>query len=78
MTGLLAKLAEFLGRLLAALLPAVGREIRKNHTVKPTGADDETLDMLDRDVWDTASSDRVQQPLHPEDQTPPRRPDSDH
>ena len=57
----LGMLAEFFGRLLGALLPAVGREIRKNKTVKQTGADNETLDMLDNDVWNTARSPRVQQ-----------------
>jgi hypothetical protein len=57
-------LGTLLGRIFAALVPAVGEEIRKNNTVKQTGADHETLDMLDRDIWDTANSDRVQQHLH--------------
>ena len=58
MTGWLAKLAEFLGRffgrLLAALLPAIGREIRKNNTVEQKGNDHETKDTLDSDIWDAA------------------------
>ena len=61
MTGWLAKLAEFFGRLLAALLPAIGREIRRNNTVQQKGNDHETKDTLDSDIWDAAN------------RTPPRR-----
>ena len=66
----LGMLAEFFGRLLGALLPAVGREIRKNKTVKQTGADNETLDMLDNDVWNAACSPRVQQHVQSKNRTP--------
>jgi hypothetical protein len=62
-------LAEFFGRLLGALLPAVGREIRKNRTVKRTGADNETLNTLDSDVWNTARSSRVQRHVQSKNRT---------
>ena len=53
-------LATFLGQLLAMLLPAIDREIRKNNTVQQKGYDDETNAALDSDIWTTAGSDRVQ------------------
>ena len=73
MKSFLGMLAEFFGRLLGALLPAVGREIRKNKTVKQTGADNETLNTLDSDVWNAARSSRVQQYLQSQNRTASRR-----
>jgi len=78
MGGLLAKLAEFIGRVLAMLIPALGKEIRKNKVVKQTGADYETLETLNDSVWDAANSERVQQSLHPENRPAPGRTDPDH
>ena len=78
MKTLLAMLADFLGRVLAKLIPALGKEIRKNNTVKQTGADHETLDSLDTDIWATANDDRVQRHVQAEDRAASRRADSDH
>lgn len=66
MSKLIKWLAEFLGRLLAALLPAIGKEVRRNNTIEQKGYDDETNKMLDDDIWNTANDDRLQ-PLDPED-----------
>ncbi len=55
MSLFLKALAAFLGRLLAAMLPAIGREIRRNHTVQQKGNDHETKDSLDADIWDAAN-----------------------
>ena len=71
MGWLLNKLADFIGRVLAKLIAPLGREIRKNRTGKQTGADDETLDTIDDDVWDAATSDRVQRDIRSQDRTPP-------
>jgi len=82
MSGLLTKLAAFigelLGRVLAKLIPALGKEIRKNNTVKQTGADHETIDSLDTDIWNTANSDRVQRHLQTDHRAASGRADSDH
>jgi hypothetical protein len=74
----LAILADFLGRVLAKLIPALGREIRKNNTVKQTGADHETVDSLDTDIWAAANDNRVQRHVQSQDRTAPGRADSDH
>ncbi len=59
MTAILKLIAEFLGRffgrLLAAMLPAIGREIRANNTIEQKGHDDETNEILDTDIWTAAS-----------------------
>jgi len=67
MKTILRWIVEIIGGALAKMIPAIGTEIRKNKVVKQTGADDETLDTLDNDIWDAANSDRVQQHIHPED-----------
>ena len=66
MSKLVKWLAKFFGRLLAALLPAIGKEVRRNNTIEQKGYDDETNKMLDDDIWDAANDDRLQ-PLDPED-----------
>jgi hypothetical protein len=53
--GWLTTLGAFLGRLLAAMLPAIGRELRANNTVEQKGLDDETNATLDGDIWTAAS-----------------------
>jgi len=75
---LLAMLADFLGRALAKLIPALGKEIRKNNTVKQTGADHETLDSLDTDIWAAANDDRVQRHVQTQNRAAPGRADPDH
>ena len=78
MKALLAILADFLGRVLAKLIPALGKEIRRNNTVEQTGADHETLDSLDTDIWAGANDDRVQRHVQTQDRAAPGRADSDH
>ena len=46
-------IATFLGKLFAMLIPAIGKEIRKNNTVKHIGADRETKDAIDSCVTDS-------------------------
>ncbi|MBT3278749.1 MAG: hypothetical protein HN909_02680 [Phycisphaerales bacterium] len=62
MTSYLKSLAAFLGTVLAAiaakLIPALGREIRRNHTVQQKGNDHETNATLDQEIWTTASQAR--------------------
>ena len=42
--------ASFIGKLIAEMIPAIGKEIRKNDTVKQIGADDEVLADIDDDI----------------------------
>jgi len=74
----LAILADFLGRVLAKLIPSLGREIRNNNTVKQTGADHETLDSLDTDIWAAANDGRVQRHVQTQDRAAPGLADLDH
>lgn len=43
-------IAAFLGKLFAMLIPAIGKEIRQNNTVKQIGADDEVSTDIDADI----------------------------
>ena len=46
-------IASFLGKLFAELIPAIGKEIRKNNTVRHIGADRETKDAIDACITDS-------------------------
>jgi len=59
MLGILVKIAAFIGTIVAAIIPAIGREIRRNDSVRQIGADDETRDTLDRDILDATRRNRV-------------------
>ena len=79
MKTLIAILAKFFGILIAHILPAIGKEVRKNNSVNQTGADHETTKMLDDDIWNSANSDRLQpkQNVHPESSVSSRCADFD-
>ena len=45
-------IASFIGKLFAEMIPAIGKEIRKNNTVEYIGADDESEDAIADSIID--------------------------
>ena len=65
--SILAKLAEFIGRILKHILPELFKEMRKPTEVKPVGGDSEVRNSIDTDI--TASL-RLPVESDPADKTP--------
>lgn len=56
MGALLAALGSLIGSILAALVPAIASEIRKNNVTRQKGNDDVTQDMVSDDIWNSVNA----------------------
>ena len=66
----LAALAAFLGQLLAALIPAIGKEMRKNNRVEMKGGHRETKNAINDHIRNNANRPRLRD-VHADDDSPP-------
>ena len=66
----LAALAAFLGQLLAALIPAIGKEMRKNNRVEMKGGNRETRNSIRNHITGNANRTRLRDVHANDDSTP--------
>jgi hypothetical protein len=59
--SLFAALGRFLAPIIAKLIPAIGKELRKNNKVELKGYDNETDKTISDAIWNDANSDDAQQ-----------------